>query len=243
MEWQEEGVILELRPYGERAFLLQILTPSHGRHLGLWRGSQKSAASFQPGTKVSALWKARLESQLGLWMLEPIHCPDFFNILHLPLPLLGLITLSALCRKTLPERQAYPLVYEAYLKALQQLTGPYWAIAVVLFELTLLKELGYGLCLEACVVTGAQKNLTHVSPVSGKAVCAAVAEPYKNRLLPLPAFLLKKSPILFKEVSLLQLQQAFRLTEVFLNKHVFDKIPGGIPGIRSHFLSRLYKIF
>lgn len=243
MEWQGEGIILERRPYGERAFLLQILTSSHGRHLGMWRGSAQKAVFFQLGSRVKATWKARLESQVGLWILEPLPCPDFFNILQRPLPLLGLMTLSALCRKTLPERQAYPGIYEAYLDTLQQLASPHWATALVLFELRLLTELGYGLCLDMCTVTGVQQDLTHVSPVSGKAVCASVAQPYGDRLLPLPAFLLKKRRTLCEDVSLLHLKQAFHLTGSFLTKHLFDKTSGGLPDIRRHFLDRLDKAF
>lgn len=233
MEWQDEGTILELLPYGERAFLVQILTSSHGRHLGMWRGSGQRSSTFQPGSRVKATWKARLETQVGLWILEPLPCPDFFIILQRSLPLLGLMTLNALCRKTLPERHPYPEIYAAYLKAFQKLATPHPATALVFFELTLLKELGYGLCLDVCTVTGETQNLTHVSPVSGKAVCATVAQPYKERLLPLPPFLGKK-----EAPALLHLQQAFRLTEVFLSKHLFDK--SRLPEIRRTYLARLY---
>ena len=56
------------------------------------------------------------------------------------------------------------------------------------YELLLLAELGFGLDLEQCAVTGDTDELIAVSPRSGRAVSAAEAEPYLGKLLPLPRF-------------------------------------------------------
>jgi DNA repair protein RecO (recombination protein O) len=57
------------------------------------------------------------------------------------------------------------------------------------WELGLLAELGFGLTLDRCASTGARENLIYVSPRSACAVSAEAGEPYKEKLLPLPAFL------------------------------------------------------
>ena len=57
------------------------------------------------------------------------------------------------------------------------------------FELLLLDELGFGLDLESCAATGSRDELVYVSPKSGRAVSREAGEPYRERLLPLPAFL------------------------------------------------------
>ena len=40
MDWSDEGVILSVRPHGETAAVVEILTRSHGRHLGLVHGGR-----------------------------------------------------------------------------------------------------------------------------------------------------------------------------------------------------------
>jgi DNA repair protein RecO (recombination protein O) len=85
------------------------------------------------------------------------------------------------------------------------------------FELALLDELGFGLDLESCAVTGVTTDLTHVSPKSGRAVSRAAAEPYKDRLLPLPSFLAARG-----NASPDDIRAAFRLTGHFLHMHLWS---------------------
>ncbi len=101
--------------------------------------------------------------------------------------------------------------------ALRLLDSPPDGATLARFELAILDELGFGLDLTACAVTGATTDLTHVSPKSGRAVSRAAAEPYKDRLLPLPAFLAARG-----NASPDELRDAFRLTAHFLHTHVWD---------------------
>ena len=64
-----------------------------------------------------------------------------------------------------------------------------WPALLVRWELVLLEELGFGLDLATCAATGSTADLVYVSPKSGRAVSAEAGEPYKDRLLALPAFL------------------------------------------------------
>ena len=92
----------------------------------------------------------------------------------------------------MPEGQPYPRLYEALdgllaaIEAAPAASG--WGAALVRYELLLLAELGFGLDLERCAVTGDDEDLIAVSPRSGRAVSAAEAEPYLGKLLPLPRF-------------------------------------------------------
>jgi len=56
-------------------------------------------------------------------------------------------------------------------------------------ELALLAELGFGLDLSHCAASGEESELVYVSPKSGRAVSSKAGEPWKERLLSLPAFL------------------------------------------------------
>ena len=103
-----------------------------------------------------------------------------------------------------------------------RLYGANWLIAQVILEMALLKELGFGLSLSQCAVTGARENLTHISPKTGRAVCTQVAEPYKDRLFPIPDFLRhidESSYLDLATTSLDQIHQALSLTSYFLFLH------------------------
>jgi DNA repair protein RecO (recombination protein O) len=70
-----------------------------------------------------------------------------------------------------------------------------WPALYARWELALLGELGFGLDLSECASTGATDHLAFVSPKSGRAVSAMAGQLYKDRLLPLPAFLMGRAPL------------------------------------------------
>ena len=74
MDWQDEGVILGVRPHGETSAIVEIFTQAHGRHAGVVRGgiSRKLAPILQPGSQVAATWRARLEEHIGSFTVEPL---------------------------------------------------------------------------------------------------------------------------------------------------------------------------
>ena len=74
IEWQDEGALLASRVHGETSMIIEVFTPSRGRHAGVVRGgaSRKMAATLQPGSQVSVTWKARLDDHLGSLRLN--HC-------------------------------------------------------------------------------------------------------------------------------------------------------------------------
>src|SRR3981189_614433 len=51
---------------------VELLTRSHGRHLGLVRGGsgKRMRPLLQPGNSVTAVWRARLDEHLGYYVIE-----------------------------------------------------------------------------------------------------------------------------------------------------------------------------
>ena len=81
----------------------------------------------------------------------------------------------------------------------------------------MLTELGFGLDLAACAATGQASDLDYVSPKSGRAVSRGAGEPWRDRLLRLPAFFAHD-----EAPSLDDLADGFALTGFFLTRHVLE---------------------
>lgn len=188
MEWRDSGFLLSLRRHGESAALIEVFTPTQGRHAGLVRGglSRKMAPVLQPGAQLDLSWSARLEDHLGSFRAEPLRSRAV-AALSGRLALAGLNAVTGLLRFVLPEREPHPQLYQRS-EALLDLLGQddIWPLAYLHWEMALLEELGYGLDLAACAVTGATRDLAFVSPRTGRAVSRAGAGEWANRLLPLP---------------------------------------------------------
>jgi len=191
MEWHDEAIVLSVRAHGETGAIAELLTRAHGRHLGLVHGGRGRTRRpiLQPGNHVAAHWRARLHDQLGTFTLElkHFHAAELMERRH---GLNGLECLTTLAR-LLPERDPHPNLFEVTLFVLGFLTDDaIWPALYARWELALLEELGFGLDLSACAVTGANDYLAYVSPRTGRAVSMAAAEPYKDKLLPLPGLLI-----------------------------------------------------
>lgn len=217
MEWRDEGVILSVRRYGETSAIAELLTAEHGRVLGLVRGgrSKQQRPMLQAGNVVQAVWRARLEEQLGTLTLEPLDLRAG-AIMEEPFRLAGLGTLTGLAQ-LLPEREPHQRVYEALRVVLDAIEhDDVWPALMVRWQLGLLDELGFGLDLSKCAATGVRHNLTFVSPRSGKAVSAEAGEPFRDRLFRLPPFLGGGG-----EASPGDVIDGLKLAAYFLDRHVF----------------------
>jgi DNA repair protein RecO (recombination protein O) len=236
MQWTDEGIIIGTRRHGETSLILELMTPAHGRHLGLVRGgrSRKLQPVLQPGNSVSATWRARLDEHLGTFAIEPL-THRAAQLIEGAAGLFGIQALAALLR-LLPERDPHPRLYEGLAAVLDWFGEPAVAAALMVrFELRLLDDLGFGLDLESCAATGSNDDLAFVSPKTGRAVSRSAGDAYADRLLKLPAFL--TAPASAMPVDAADLGAAFALTGYFLARHVFE--PRGLepPEARSRFIS------
>ncbi|MAS15168.1 MAG: DNA repair protein RecO [Nitratireductor sp.] len=237
MEWRDEGIILGARKHGETSVVLETMTAAHGRHLGLVKGgrSRRMQPLLQPGNRVDLVWRARLEEHLGAFQVEPLEL-NAARLLASALAVHGIQLLGAHLR-LMPERDAHAGLYEAVKVITEHLDEPEIAgPLMVRFELAMLEELGFGLDLTKCALTGNRHSLAYVSPKSGRAVTEEAGAPWRDRLLPLPGFLTAKKR---SEASLDALKDAYRLTGFFLHRNVYE--PRGMeePVSRGGFLAAL----
>jgi DNA repair protein RecO (recombination protein O) len=217
MEWRDQGILLSTRRHGETSAIIEVFTPSKGRHLGVVRGgtSRKIAPVLQPGAQLDVAWRARLEDHIGAFTVEPVRSRAAL-VMGDRMALAGLNAVTALLSFCLPEREPHRRLYdrsEALLDLLGQ--GEVWPLAYLQWELALLEEMGYGLDLSACAVTGAQAELRYVSPKSGRAVSAEGAGEWADRLLPLPPVLRGEG-----EAGDAEIAEALRTTGYFLEAHL-----------------------
>jgi DNA repair protein RecO (recombination protein O) len=237
MEWRDEGVLLSMRLHGEGSAIIEVFTGAHGRHLGVVRGgaSRKMAAILQPGTQLQLDWRARLEGHMGAFRVEPLKSRAV--LLEDPAALAALGAVCALVHATLPERDPHPVLYARSLALLDQMAaGKDWVGLYLRWELTLLEEIGFGLDLQRCALTGARDDLAFVSPRSGRAVSRAAAGDWAPRLLPLPQVLLGQGPATGAEIG-----QSLDLTGHFLARALVGRLGGqaGLPEARARLVARL----
>ena len=189
------AIVVALRPHGEHGAVVRLMTPDHGLQACYVRGARgrRLRPVLMPGNQVEATLSARTDAQLAQGAVELVHSRG--PLLQEPLPAAAINWICALTATALPEGQPYPRIYQALdglLAAIEAApTASGWGAALVRYELLLLAELGFGLDLETCAVSGSNDNLVAVSPRSGRAVGAAEAEPYAGKLLKLPRFMLE----------------------------------------------------
>lgn len=193
-DWRDEGFVLKSRPFGESSVILEVFTPTQGRHAGVVRGgaSRKQVPHLQLGGQVDVAWKARLKDHLGAFSIEPVRSRAA-GAMGDRLSLAGLNAVCALLAAVLPEREPHSKLYEQSENLLDLLgQSEVWPLAYLRWEQRLLDDLGYGLDLSACAVRGVNEDLAFVSPKSGKAVSREGAGEWADRLLPLPPVLAGK---------------------------------------------------
>ena len=213
MEWTGEGLLIGVRRHGESSVIAEAMVAGRGRHLGLVRGgrSRRLSPVLQPGNTIQLTWRARLEDQLGMFTVELLEARAAALIEDRTRLYLSQLVCDHL--RLLPERDPHDRLLGM---ALRLIDGRPDGADLARFELAVLDELGYGLDLSQCAVTGVTEDLTHVSPKSGRAVSRAAAEPYRDRLLALPSFLTSRGNAGPSDIA-----AALRLSGHFLEVHVW----------------------
>ncbi len=237
MEWQAPAVVLDVRPHGEAGAVVTLLTEAHGRHAGLAKGgaSRAQAPVWQAGNLVEAKWVARLQDQLGAVSGELVHAAAALAMED-PLALAVLRAATAVAEGALPEREPHPQVFRGLVALIATLARSAEDALpdLVRWEAELLAELGYGLDLARCALTGTLEDLAFVSPRTGRAVSDSAAAEWRDRLLPLPAFLLGQGPSGAPDWA-----AGLRLTGHFLARDVFGTQHRPLPAAREMLTDRV----
>lgn len=236
--WQDQGIVLGARRHGENGAIVSLLTENNGRHAGYVRGatSSKMRGTLEPGNVVDVNWQARAESDLGTYALELAGSP-VSHFMQDPLRLGALQSACALCEAALPEREGHPGLFHGFQALCAALQTEIWGPAYVMWEIALLRELGFSLDLSRCAGGEEAEDLAYVSPKTGRAVSAGKGEPYKDKLLRLPGFL--GGPVYEEDEDDLVLGLA--MTEHFLEHWVFAHHTQGVPEARLRFRERAGK--
>jgi DNA repair protein RecO (recombination protein O) len=230
MEWSDEGIVLATRALGESSVVLSLLTRAHGRHSGLVRGGggRRTRGLLQPGNRLAVRWRARLADHLGTMSCEPGRV--LTSAVMADRGRLAAVTAAcAVAETALPEREPLPSAFESLAALIAAVeTDAAWPAAYVRWELGLLTELGFGLDLGRCAVTGTTDDLIYVSPRSGRAVSATAGAPWKDRLLALPAFLVDAAA----PAGGAAVAAGLTLTGHFLLRHVYAEQGRALPAAR-----------
>jgi DNA repair protein RecO (recombination protein O) len=232
------AIVVALRPHGEHGAVIRLMTPEHGLQAAYVRGAKgrRLRPVLMPGNQVEAALSARTETQLAQAAVELVHSRA--PLLAEPLPAAAIDWTCALTATALPEAQPYPRLYQALdgllaaIEAAPSASG--WGAALVRYELLLLAELGFGLDLERCTVSGNNDDLVAVSPRSGRAVSAAEAEPYAGKLLALPPFIREGGVAPWSEIL-----EGLQLTGHFLLRDVVTDRSAPVAEARSRLVQRL----
>lgn len=235
ISWEDHGIVLAARRLGEHDAIVSLLTENQGRHAGVVKGGsgKQARALLQPGNVVKASWRGRLDTHIGTYSLEPMHNYAATALASAP-ALAGLSALCAMAEMTLPEREPHGAVYRHTLRLLEHLGVEGWEAEYVLWEMALLRDMGYGLDLRSCAATGTTEDLLYVSPRSGRAVSRDAGAPYVDKLLALPPFL--RSADADYEAG--DIVRGLVLTGYFFEVHVFGPHRQKMPASRVRFAER-----
>jgi DNA repair protein RecO (recombination protein O) len=214
------------------------MTPEQGMIAAYVRGARgrQMRPVLMAGNVVQAALSARTEAQLPQAAVELVHSRG--PLLSEPLPAAAIEWITVLTATALPEGQPYPRLYQALeglldaVEAAPSAAG--WGAALVRYELLLLAELGFGLDLDRCAVTGSNDDLVAVSPKSGRAVSAAEAEPHAGKLLPMPRFMREGGRASWPEIA-----QGLDITGHFLTRDVMTERSRQIAEARGRLVDRL----
>ena len=238
MRIEAAAIVCGLRTHGEHGAVVRLMTAAHGLQAAYVRGARgrRMRPVLIAGNLVSATLSARTDSQLPQATVELTHSRA--PLMAEPLPAAAIEWATALTATALPEAQPYPRLYSALdgllaaIEAAPSASG--WGAALVRYELLLLAELGFGLDLESCAISGSTDGLVAVSPRSGRAVSAAEAEPYAGKLLPLPRFVREGGQASWADIA-----QGLDLTGHFLMRDLLTQKSAVLGEARSRLVDRL----
>lgn len=238
MQWTSEAIILKQEHYSDDKLLCHIFSLSNGLYKGLVSINKKTRNQIQVGNIINATWKARLPEHLGSFYLELLK-PLSMSILNDKVKLTSVISICLILSICLPSRTVESKIYDnlfSYMLSLKDHQN--WLIDYIMLELIILQELGYGLNLDICSVTGNNDDLYYVSPKTGNAVSRVVGKDYHDKLFILPEFINNKS----QRYSTIDVVNGLKITEFFIENRIFKAINKELPNVRKNFSSYINQI-
>ncbi len=239
-EWEDRAIVLSVRPHGENGAIASLLTETHGRWAGYVHGGQssKQRGTLQTGNIVTAFWQARVEDGLGRYRLELDSAAPAL-VFGDRRRLLAVQSACAVAERSLSERESCPAVAAGMVAFLETLMAEedVFLPAYIYWETGLLRELGFGLDLSACALTGETEKLAYISPNTGRAATESAARQYKDKLLVLPEFLCGGENWTEEDIC-----NGLKLTGYFLRHRVFAATHRDLPEPRLRLEEELGRV-
>ena len=145
MQWKDEGYLLYKNNYDENSIIIDAFTSEHGKHSGIVYGgsSRKLKKIFQIGNKILLNWKSKNENRTGYFSVELIDpiSPFYFDDKKRSVCILAS---TSILKILLPERQNNKKIYNSFEKMLSTLNSKDWINVYIHWELSLIKDLGFG---------------------------------------------------------------------------------------------------
>lgn len=236
MQWTSEAIIIKQQQFSDDKLLCWIFSATHGLYKGLLSLNKKTRNQIQIGNIVNATWRARLPEHLGSYYCELIR-PLSMTIINDRLKLNSVNSICSLLSDCLPEKILEAKIYDYFVSYLLTLKDhKNWLVEYLKLELILLEEMGYGLGLSSCALTGEKKGLYYISPKTGMAVTKKAGEIYSDKLLKLPSFFIEGDAAEAED-----LLNAFKLNSHFLYKRLYQPQSKDIPLSRDRFVEMIFK--
>ena len=144
MNWEDECYLLSKRRFKENATIINIFSLKKGKFTGIVYGgnSRKIRNYLQIGNKLFVVYSAKSENKIGYFKTELINAvsPIFFNNKEKSS---AIISLCNILNILLPESQQNEKIYQSFEKIVDSLNLNNWIILYILFEIKLIKDLGY----------------------------------------------------------------------------------------------------
>ena len=144
MNWEDECYLLSKRKFRENANIINVFTKKKGRISGIVYGgsSRKIRNYLQISNKLFVFHNSKNDNKIGYFkteLIKPI-TPLYFDDRERTS---ALISVCSLLNLLLPEAQPNFKIYKLYEKLIETINLENWIILYILFEINLIKELGY----------------------------------------------------------------------------------------------------
>ncbi len=180
----DEGFFLYSKNFGENSKILYILSKNNGLVKGLTKYTKKNNNNLVNFDKIKFTWSSRDQNALGFINFEQQVLNSFngyiFSIIK--------ASASELCIKFLPLWEKNSYIYNDILdlSVMQKKSDSYMIGKYVNWELNFLKNLGYGLNIKLCAVSGETEDIYYISPRTGNAVSFSVGKKFAKKLFKIP---------------------------------------------------------
>lgn len=237
MHWRENSIILSSKALGEDLRIVTIFNREYGKCCGIFKHSG-SNRFVQIGDISDISWNGKSSDHLGTFKIESIFSP-FVYAINAPAKIFTIESACVLCSNGMPEKAAHPDIFDHLKKLFISFSDKNWAINYAKFEISFLREVGYGLDLSKCAITGSSDNLYYLSPKTGRAVIKEVGEKYKDKLFLLPKFLVSCNEN--ESISSDDIINSLKITEHFLKIYFHGITTKELPFARNYLVTELNK--